>query len=205
MNKNTLLTLCILAIASISFAQNTPKSKLNGDIALGFGNSTLKHNLFGVLNGNVFSSRFNLSYPLSANENAKLVAGFETLDFHSHFYNGISQIKLKNEYLHLPIKITHRFALADDQKLYLLMGAGAYANFLWRSSLITMDDKINTKSGGVNFGLNLLAGMQYQVNSMYSISIYADMLNELNQIKKQNYAQKQTEIMLFHIGFSKKF
>jgi hypothetical protein len=74
-----------------------------------------------------------------------------------------------------------------------------------RSNINSLSDKFNTKSGGVNFGYNITLGMEYNITQNTTFLIHSNIMNELNAIKKNGYEQKQTEIVIFNIGFSTKF
>ena len=205
MNKKIILSICFFAISSFSFGQDKDKSKFGYGIGFGFGNSTLENSQFGVLNGNIFSLNFNVDYSFTDKGNTKLISGFDFLDVNSNFYNGINQSKLKNEYMQIPLKIKHKISFDKEDKLNLVVGIGVYANFLLRSNVTTLDGKINTESNGINFGYNYLFGMEYNLSANTSIGITADVMNELNAIKKNGLEQKQTDILLFNIGFSTRF
>ena len=188
-----------------TFGQQNDKSKFGYGLSFGFGNSTLENNQLGVLNGNILSLRFNVDYSLTKNENTKIISGIEILDFNSNFFNGVNQSKLKNEYFQIPLKITHRISLDKDEKFNLVTGVGLYSNFLLRSRITSLTDKVNTKSGGVNLGYNITLGMEYNLSSSSSIRLYNDIMYEFSPIKSNGYEQKQSEIILLSIGFVTKF
>jgi hypothetical protein len=205
MNRKTILLVCLLGLSTIIFAQDNDKSKFGYGMSLGFGNSTLENNQLGVLNGSLVSMRFNIDYSFTEKNNTKLTTGIEIIEFNSNFFNGLTQNKLKNEYLQIPLRLTHRIHIDKEEKLNLVTGIGTYANFLMRSNINSLSDKFNTKSGGVNFGYNITLGMEYNISQNTTFLIHSNIMNELNAIKKNGYEQKQTEIVLFNIGFSTKF
>ena len=203
--KKKFFSICLLMIVSFSFAQEDIKSKFGYGFGFGVGNSTLENNQLGVLSGNMLSLRFNIDYSFTDKENTKLISGIEFLDFNANFYNGLNQSKLKNEYLQIPLKISHRVGFGTEEKLNILVGAGMYANFLMRSKISSLEDKTNTKSGGVNFGYSVSFGMEYNLTSDTSIGVYSDVMSEINEIKNNGFEQKQTEILLLNIGISTRF
>lgn len=205
MIKKTLYFICLLGVLTTTFGQQNDKSKFGYGLSFGFGNSTLENNQLGVLNGNLLSLRFNVDYSLTKNENTKIISGIEILDFNSNFFNGVNQSKLKNEYFQIPLKITHRISLDKDEKFNLVTGVGLYSNFLLRSRITSLTDKVNTKSGGVNLGYNITLGMEYNLSSSSSIRLYNDIMYEFSPIKSNGYEQKQSEIILLSIGFVTKF
>ena len=205
MIKKTLYFICLLGVLTTTFGQQNDKSKFGYGLSFGFGNSTLENNQLGVLNGNILSLRFNVDYSLTKNENTKIISGIEILDFNSNFFNGVNQSKLKNEYFQIPLKITHRISLDKDEKFNLVTGIGLYSNFLLRSRITSLTDKVNTKSGGVNLGYNITLGMEYNLSSSSSIRLYNDIMYEFSPIKSNGYEQKQSEIILLSIGFVTKF
>jgi opacity protein-like surface antigen len=204
--KNIIFTtICFLALITISFGQETEKSKLSYGLNFGVGNSTLKNNKLGVLSGNLIAIEFNVDYSFTDNEETKLTSGVNILDFNSNFYNGTDQSRLKNEYFQIPLKLSHRVNFDKEEKLNLVVGVGIYANLLLRSKILNLNEEINTKSGGFNFGYNLSMGAEYKINTNTSFGLILDVMNEINEIKKNNYEQKQTEILLLSIGFSTRF
>lgn len=205
MIKKTLYFICLFGVLTTTFGQQNDKSKFGYGLSFGFGNSTLENNQLGVLNGNILSLRFNVDYSLTKNENTKIISGIEILDFNSNFFNGVNQSKLKNEYFQIPLKITHRISLDKDEKFNLVTGVGLYSNFLLRSRITSLTDKVNTKSGGVNLGYNITLGMEYNLSSSSSIRLYNDIMYEFSPIKSNGYEQKQSEIILLSIGFVTKF
>jgi hypothetical protein len=205
MIKKALYLVCLIGVSTITFGQENSKSKFGYGMSFGFGNSTLENNQLGILNGNLLSLRFNVDYSLTKKENTKIISGIEFLDFNSNFFNGVNQSKLKNEYLQIPLKIIHRINLDKDEKFNLVSGVGMYSNFLLRSNITSLTDKINTKSGGVNLGYNISFGMEYNLSSSSSIKLHSDVMYELNSIKSNGYEQKQSEILLLSIGFATKF
>ena len=205
MIKKTLYLVCLFGVLTTTFGQQNDKSKFGYGLSFGFGNSTLENNQLGVLNGNILSLRFNVDYSLTKNENTKIISGIEILDFNSNFFNGVNQSKLKNEYFQIPLKITHRISLDKDEKFNLVTGIGLYSNFLLRSRITSLTDKVNTKSGGVNLGYNITLGMEYNLSSSSSIRLYNDIMYEFSPIKSNGYEQKQSEIILLSIGFVTKF
>ena len=205
MIKKTLYFICLFGVLTTTFGQQNDKSKFGYGLSFGFGNSTLENNQLGILNGNLLSLRFNVDYSLTKKENTKIISGIEFLDFNSNFFNGVNQSKLKNEYLQIPLKIIHRINLDKDEKFNLVSGVGMYSNFLLRSNITSLTDKINTKSGGVNLGYNISFGMEYNLSSSSSIKLHSDVMYELNSIKSNGYEQKQSEILLLSIGFTTKF
>ncbi len=205
MIKKTLYLVCLFGVLTTTFGQQNDKSKFGFGLSFGFGNSTLENNQLGVLNGNLLSLRFNVDYSLTKNENTKIISGIEILDFNSNFFNGVNQSKLKNEYFQIPLKITHRISLDKDEKFNLVTGVGLYSNFLLRSRITSLTDKVNTKSGGVNLGYNITLGMEYNLSSSSSIRLYNDIMYEFSPIKSNGYEQKQSEIILLSIGFVTKF
>ena len=205
MIKKTLYLVCLFGVLTTTFGQQNDKSKFGYGLSFGFGNSTLENNQLGVLNGNILSLRFNVDYSLTKNENTKIISGIEILDFNSNFFNGVNQSKLKNEYFQIPLKITHRISLDKDEKFNLVTGVGLYSNFLLRSRITSLTDKVNTKSGGVNLGYNITLGMEYNLSSSSSIRLYNDIMYEFSPIKSNGYEQKQSEIILLSIGFVTKF
>ena len=205
MIKKTLYFICLFGVLTTTFGQQNDKSKFGFGLSFGFGNSTLENNQLGVLNGNILSLRFNVDYSLTKNENTKIISGIEILDFNSNFFNGVNQSKLKNEYLQIPLKITHRISLDKDEKFNLVTGIGLYSNFLLRSRITSLTDKVNTKSGGVNLGYNITLGMEYNLSSSSSIRLHSDVMYEFSPIKSNGYEQKQSEIILLSIGFVTKF
>ena len=205
MIKKTLYLVCLFGVLTTTFGQQNDKSKFGFGLSFGFGNSTLENNQLGVLNGNILSLRFNVDYSLTKNENTKIISGIEILDFNSNFFNGVNQSKLKNEYFQIPLKITHRISLDKDEKFNLVTGVGLYSNFLLRSRITSLTDKVNTKSGGVNLGYNITLGMEYNLSSSSSIRLYNDIMYEFSPIKSNGYEQKQSEIILLSIGFVTKF
>ena len=205
MIKKTLYFICLFGVLTTTFGQQNDKSKFGYGLSFGFGNSTLENNQLGVLNGNILSLRFNVDYSLTKNENTKIISGIEILDFNSNFFNGVNQSKLKNEYFQIPLKITHRISLDKDEKFNLVTGIGLYSNFLLRSRITSLTDKVNTKSGGVNLGYNITLGMEYNLSSSSSIRLHSDVMYEFSPIKSNGYEQKQSEIILLSIGFVTKF
>jgi hypothetical protein len=205
MIKKTLYFICLFGVLTTTFGQQNDKSKFGYGLSFGFGNSTLENNQLGVLNGNILSLKFNVDYSLTKNENTKIISGIEILDFNSNFFNGVNQSKLKNEYLQIPLKITHCISLDKDEKFNLVTGVGLYSNFLLRSRITSLTDKVNTKSGGVNLGYNITLGMEYNLSSSSSIRLHSDVMYEFSQIKSNGYEQKQSEIILLSIGFVTKF
>jgi hypothetical protein len=205
MIKKTLYFICLFGVLTTTFGQQNDKSKFGYGLSFGFGNSTLENNQLGVLNGNILSLRFNVDYSLTKNENTKIISGIEILDFNSNFFNGVNQSKLKNEYFQIPLKITHRISLDKDEKFNLVTGVGLYSNFLLRSRITSLTDKVNTKSGGVNLGYNITLGMEYKLSSSSSIRLHNDIMYEFSPIKSNGYEQKQSEIILLSIGFVTKF
>ena len=205
MIKKTLYFICLFGVLTTTFGQQNDKSKFGYGLSFGFGNSTLENNQLGVLNGNILSLRFNVDYSLTKNENTKIISGIEILDFNSNFFNGVNQSKLKNEYFQIPLKITHRISLDKDEKFNLVTGVGLYSNFLLRSRITSLTDKVNTKSGGVNLGYNITLGMEYNLSSSSSIRLHSDVMYEFSPIKSNGYEQKQSEIILLSIGFVTKF
>jgi hypothetical protein len=205
MIRKVLYFVCLIGVLPTAFAQEKDISKFGYGMSFGFGNSTLENNQLGVLNGNIVSLKFNVDYSLTKKEKTKIISGIEILDFNSNFFNGVNQSKLKNEYLQIPLKITHRISLEEDEKLNLFTGVGLYSNFLLRSRITSLTDKVNTKSGGVNLGYNITLGMEYNLSSSSSIRLNSDVMYELNPIKSNGYEQKQSEILLLSIGFTTKF
>ena len=205
MNRIANIAFFLFAISALSFGQEKGKSKFGYGIGFGTGNSTLENNKFGVLNGNIYSMRFNVDYNFTDKENTKIISGVEFIDLNSSFFDGIAQSKLKNEYLQIPFRITHGIGFDKEEKLSLVVGAGLYANFLLRSRVTNLDDKINTKSGGVNFGYILLLGVDYKLSTNTSVGVYGNIMEELDAIENNGYEQKQSEILLFNVGFSTRF
>jgi opacity protein-like surface antigen len=205
MIKFALFLVSLIGLTTSIFGQENDKSKLGYGMSLGFGNSTLENNQLGILNGNLFALRFNLDYTFTEKENTRIIFGIEVLEFNSNFYNGENQSKLKNEYLQIPLKFTHLLGLDKDKRFNLVTGIGAYANYLLRSGITSLSDKINTNSGGINFGYNIILGMEYYLSPGTSIRLNCDLMNELSTIKRSGYEQKQSEIILFNIGISTKF
>lgn len=205
MSKKSFFLVCLLGLSSFTFGQQENKSKFGYGINFGVGSSTLENNQLGILSGNILALKFNIDYSISKEDNTKIISGIEFIDFNSSFFNGMNQSKLKNEYLQIPLKLTHRISLNENDKLRLVTGIGAYANFLLRSNITSLSDKINTKSGGVNFGYNILLGMEYNLSQNSTLIFNSDIMNEISAIKRNGYEQKQTEIILFSIGFSTKF
>ncbi|SHJ17840.1 outer membrane beta-barrel protein [Flavobacterium haoranii] len=204
--KNIILTtICFLAIFSLSFGQETEKSKFSYGLNFGVGNSTLENNQIGVLSGNLIAIDFNVDYSFTDSDKTKLTSGVNILDFNSNFYNGTDQSRLKNEYFQIPFKLSHRVNFDKEEKLNLVAGIGAYANFLLRSKILNLNEEINTKSGGFNFGYSISMGAEYKINTNTSFGLMLDLMNEISEIKKNNYEQKQTEIILLSIGFSTRF
>ncbi len=203
-NKSFLLA-SLLSISILASGQVKKKNHLGYRVSFGFGNSTLENNQLGILNGNLLALKFNIDHSFTEMGNTKFSTGIQFMDFNSNFSNGVNQSKLKNEYLQIPFILTHRISLDKDDKLKLVTGIGTYANFLLRSNITTLSGQINTKSGGVNFGYNVVLGLEYDLSHNTSINIHSDIMNEFSEIKKNRYVQKQKEIVLFSIGFSSKF
>lgn len=157
--KNTIFAICIMAISFFSFAQENENSKFGYGIDFGYGNSTLEHNQFGVLNGNVMSLRFNIDYSFTNNNNTKFISGIQISDFNSNFYNGINQNKFKNKYLQIPLKFLHKINVDKEEKLHVVVGLGTYTNLLLRSKVMTLEDKTDINRDGVNFAYNILFGI----------------------------------------------
>jgi opacity protein-like surface antigen len=205
MIKNSFFLACLLGLSSFVFGQEENKSKFGYGINFGVGNSTLENNQLGNLSGNILALKFNIDYSISKEDNTKIISGIEFIDFNSSFFNGVNQSKLKNEYLQIPLKLTHRISLNENDKLSLVTGIGTYTNFLLRSNITSLSNKINTKSGGVNFGYNILLGMEYSLSQNSTLILNSDIMNEISAIKRNGYEQKQSEILLLSIGFVTKF
>ncbi|NQZ85917.1 MAG: outer membrane beta-barrel protein [Winogradskyella sp.] len=205
MKNKIILSVCFLGISFLSFAQEDDKSKFSYGLKFGVGSSTLENNQIGVLDGNLLAIRFNVDYNFKDDSKTKLTSGFEILEFNSSFFNGTDQSRLKNEYLQIPLRLTHRVNLDNEEKLNLIFGIGGYGNFLIRSRILELSDEINTKSGGFNFGYNISMGMDYNLTENTSVELTFDVMNETSSIDKNGYEQKQTEIYLIGIGFSTRF
>jgi hypothetical protein len=205
MIKRTLYLVCLIGVLTTTFGQQNDKSKFGYGLSLGFGNSTLENNQLGVLNGNLQSLRFNIDYFLTKKENTKIISGIEFLDFNSNFFNGTNQSKLKNSYLQIPFLITNQTSLDKEEKLYLVTGIGLYANYLMRSDITSLSNKLNTKSDGINLGYNIIFGMEYKLSPNSSIKLHSNIMKEFSPIKSNGYEQKQSEIILLSIGFVTKF
>lgn len=205
MNKILFTSFCFLAITSFSFAQENDKSKFSYGLNFGVGNSTLKNNQIGVLDGNLLAIKFNVDYDFNNNSRTKLTSGLEALEFNSNFFNGTNQSRLKNEYLQIPLKLTHRVSLEKEEKLKLVVGISGYANFLLRSRILELSNEIDTKSGGFNLGFGISTGLDYNLSENTSVKLMFDIMNETDNIEKNGYEQKQTEIYLIGLGFSTRF
>lgn len=204
--KKILFTLfCFFAITSFSYAQENDKSKFSYGLNFGFGNSTLENNQIGVLDGNLLAIKFNVDYDFSSNSRTKLTSGLEALEFNSNFFNGTNQSRLKNEYLQIPLKLTHRVNLEKEEKLKLVIGIGGYANFLLRSRILELAKEIDTKSGGFNLGFGISTGLDYDLSENTTVKLIFDIMNETDSIKNNGYEQKQIEIYLIGLGFSTSF
>ncbi|MAX71481.1 MAG: hypothetical protein CMC76_10335 [Flavobacteriaceae bacterium] len=190
----------------MSFAQDENiKSKFSYGLNLAVGGATLENNKVGLLNGNVFAIRFNVDYDFSDNEKTKLLSGVEIVEFNSSFFNGTDQSRLKNEYLQIPLRLVQRVSLDNEQKFNLVTSIGAYGNFLLRSKINDLSNEVDTKSGGVNFGVGISFGTDYEITSNTRVNILFDIMNETSSISKNGFRQKQKDIYLLGIGFMTRF
>lgn len=203
--KKILVLICISLTTVWSWAQEENPSRFGYGLTFGLGNATLHHNQIGVLNGDLMAINFVVDYSLWANHKTKLVSGIRIIDFNADFFNGSDQSKLRNESMQLPIQLTHRVSFDAEDKLQLVTGFGMYTNILLRSVLNTRAGQTNTQSGGLNFGHNFTFGMAYQLSTQTSIVVAADVMQEWNSITRHGYRQKQTDILLFNVGFMTRF
>lgn len=202
--KLSLICICLLTTVW-SWAQEENPSRFGYGLTFGMGNATLNHNQIGVLNGDLMALNFLVDYSLSSSHKTKLSSGIRIIDFNADFFNGSDQSKLRNESMQLPIQLSHRVGFDAEDKLQLVTGIGVYTNVLLRSTLNTREGQTNTKSGGLNFGHSITLGMAYQLSAQTSFGIYADVMQEWNSITRNGYRQKQTDILLFNVGFMTRF
>lgn len=208
MNKKTIFSICFLAITFFTSAQEETKkpSRWSYGINFGTGNSTLENNQYGVLNGNLIAYRVNFTYKFSdKNDSSFLVTGAEFLDVNSSFFNLTTQSKLKNEYAQIPLKYIFRSNFDGNGKMQYIGGVGGYANILMRSTITNLNQRLNTKSGGINFGYTVISGVQYNFDDENSIYIQGDAMSEISAISKNGFSNRQTEILMVSIGFSSRF
>ncbi|MDH7912518.1 hypothetical protein [Winogradskyella sp. SYSU M77433] len=204
--KNFTLIIICFAFTLMSFAQDENiKSKFSYGLNLAVGGATLENNKVGLLNGNVFAIRFNVDYDFSDNEKTKLLSGVEIVEFNSSFFNGTDQSRLKNEYLQIPLRLVQRVSLDNEQKFNLVTSISAYGNFLLRSKINDLSNEVDTKSGGVNFGVGISFGTDYEITSNTRVNILFDIMNETSSISKNGFRQKQKDIYLLGIGFMTRF
>jgi hypothetical protein len=205
LNNKFLFAVCFFGVSFFSWSQKGDRSNFGYGMSFGLGNAKLEHNQLGVLNGDLLVLKFHLDYSFSDNRKTKVLTGIQFLDFNAQIFNLFNQSKFKNEYLQIPLKLTHRIGLSPDGKLNFATGIGAYGNFLMRSEVFSPNQKINNKSGGFNWCYVFTLGAEYQLSSDTSLKMHCDLMNEISTIKRNGFEQKQTDMILMSIGFQTRF
>ncbi len=206
--KTKLVSLIFLLFAFNSFGQEdaeVKQSKWSGSLDFYTGNSFLRDNNLGAVNGNINTLNFSINYYLNKKETIYLSSGVNLISLNADIQNGTNQSVLNNSYIQVPLTISDKYYIMGDKKLYTKVGVGFYGNFLIRSTQVNYSNENNLKFSGVNVGYLIDWGFGYQITDDSSIDFGIRAMNDLNEIKKNNSRQKIENVFLVGIGYTHKF
>lgn len=207
MKKQFITTLLIL-LSYTAIAQNETNKKeskleliINGK--LGFA----KLNQTGAvsLNGNINASDILLAYKISSKWDIATGIGF--LQFNANPTLAGNTANLVNHYLHIPIQFNGEYNLfhgeeSKDQKVFLIICGGFYANTLLKQELETISGSSEAKNLGWNFGIETQVGVKFVVTNSLNISLGLDSQGDLTKMKKDGNEQRiqQLNALFFKLG-----
>lgn len=208
MKKQIFISTFFLIFSLNSFSQENSeiiKSKWSGSLDFFTGNSILKDNNLGALNGNINTINFSLNYYLTEKKNIYLSTGLSIFSLNANFQNGLNQSLLNNSYFQIPLVINNKWFLTSEKKLYTKIGLGLYASYLFRSTQINYSEENKLKLSGINFGYLIDWGFGYEISENSSIDFGVRAMNDFNDIKNNNMEQKLKNIILLGVGYTHKF
>jgi hypothetical protein len=206
MNFRTLLTLCLLTFWSLVFCQENEKSNLGYTIDFGMGKSTVDHNRFGEIDGNVTFTSIRLNFGFDDFLfRSNVSTGLQFLEFRYDRLNDPLGSKVTNRHLQIPLMINNLIALDKNKKLNFNSGLGLYYNILLSSNIQNGLENSKVSGGTSNFGNIYNVGLQYAISPKSSLGLNLTHMNESRPVRAQGMEIRQIGTYILNLGFTSRF